>query len=208
MHDLLQNDVDVILERAREFENRGRFHLLRTAAEQYPAFNEPIDRVKAVWLIQALLSDIQDRHLPSRTASDIATRLASIVESSHDERDARRSALDALALVFLKTKQLTAPMDATIRAAFMFALKARDPQLSEFAAEALSGEGVLAQRSPGRTSIYSKFTQPVDRADFDSVIQQLRARAAAGTRISNAQAAHLVAPRSRKTERARGASRR
>jgi len=175
---LLRIDVDDIQDRIREYDPRTRFRLIRDTAEEYPTLEEPIDRIKAMWIVQATLACTDDRQLPYATSSEIAPRLASIVESKREERDARRSALDALALVFLKTKQLTVSLDETIRLAFMSAVKSRDPQMSEFAGEALSGEGVLAQRAPGRRVFFS-FAQPVNRAHFQNVLAELRERVVA-----------------------------
>jgi hypothetical protein len=201
LDDLLRTDVDEILDRARDYDSRTRLRLLRAAVEQYDDLETTLARLKAVWLVQAILAEIEDRHLPHSTGADIATRLASIVQSRRDERDARRSALDALALVFLKTKQLTEAMDATIRSAFMSVLKSRDPYLSEFASEALSGEGVLARRSPGRSHVFFSYSQPVDRTHFENVLRQLKARAAAGGGFLKHKFALPAAPRPRKSRR-------
>lgn len=173
---IVQADVDEILARAGEYDSRTRFRMLRAAAEHYPRMKQPIERVKTVWFVQAMLASTEDRQLPAATSSDVATRLASIVESQHEARDARRTALRSLALVFLKTKHLTDSLDATIRAAFMVAVRSRDAHLSEFAGEALSGGGVLARRFPGRTSVLLSVALPVDRVHFSKILEKLRAR--------------------------------
>lgn len=168
LQQLLRSDVDDILARGREYDARARSSMMRAAAVQYGHLKQPIDRVKAIWIVQAMLASMEDRRLSDTASSDVAARLAAIVRSNREERDARRTALDSLALLFIKTKQLTESLDATIRLAFLSAAKSRDPYLSEFAAEALSGEGVLARRSPGRTRI--GFTH------LENYLKKLRAR--------------------------------
>lgn len=172
LRQLLQSDVDDILVRSREYDSRTRFRMIRDAAEEYGTLKEPLARVKAMWIVQAMLASTDDRQLPYATSSNVAPRLASIVESNREQRDARRSALDSLALIFVKTKQLTESLDTTIRLAFLAARKSHDPQLSEFATEALAGEGVLAGRSPREQS-----------ANVRDAIETLRARVNAGGRV-------------------------
>lgn len=195
---VLQADVDEILDRASEYKSRTRFRMLRAAAEHYPRMKQPIDRVKTVWFVQAMLATMEDRQLPPATSSDVAAWLASIAESSQEERDARRGALDSLALVFLKTKQLTDSLDATIRAAFMVAVRSRDAHLSEFASEALSGGGVLARRSPGRTNVLVSVAVPVDRVHFSKILKKLKARVAARNVPVRKSQRHGDAARSRR----------
>jgi hypothetical protein len=180
--ELLRIDVDEIAARAREYDSRTRFRVMRDAAEKYDTLKEPIARVKAMWIVQAMLACTEDRQLPSATSSQLAPRLVSVIESKREDREARRSALDALALVFVKTKQLTDTLDATIRLAFISALKSRDSEMSEFASEALSGEGVLAQRSPGRRVVGFGFAQPMNRAHVQDIVKELRNRLTSGGR--------------------------
>jgi hypothetical protein len=148
--ELLESDADEVLRQSRSFDAATRLRLIRATPQRYSGSSEPSVRVKAVWALQALLASTQDRHLPSSTSFAIATFLAAIATSAREPREARRGALDSLALVFLKSREMTIPLDFVIRSAFTSALKYRDAYMSEFASEALSGEGVLARRSTGR----------------------------------------------------------
>lgn len=203
---VLQSDVDDILDRAREYDSRTRSRMLRAAVMQYTKL-KPLDRVKAVWFVQVMLASTKDRQLPLEISSDLATRLASIAESGQEERDARRSALSSLSLLFLKSKQLTDSLDATIRAAFMTAISSRDPYLRELATEVLSGEGVLAKRSPGQTTIFLSFSHPVDRKRFESVLRELRKIAAGSAPKSRRKVTQPAKTLLRKSHRGRDVSR-
>src|SRR5688572_30370305 len=127
---LLQSDVDDILHVATEYDTESRLELLRTVVERYETFRLPIERVKGVWLVQSVLASLEDRQLPSPISTDVATRLASIVESNGAERDARRSALSSLALLVLKAQEVTDLLAATIRGAFALATESGDRALS------------------------------------------------------------------------------
>jgi hypothetical protein len=158
LKELLHGDVDDIVTRGRAYDSRTRFRVIRYAAEQFATLDKPVDRVKAMWIVQALLSLTDDRQLPYTTSSKLAPRLASIVESKREELDVRRSALDSLALVFVKTKQLTRFLDMTIWMAFVSALDSDDAEMRGFASEALSGGGILTQRSLRGPNAKSDFT--------------------------------------------------
>jgi|ERR1041385_117612 hypothetical protein len=154
LRNLLQSDVDEILARSQTYNARERIRLLREAAERFDDAQQTLERAKIAWVIQALLSTLFDRTLPQSTSSQLASRLAMIIERDSEDLYTRRRALDSLGLIFLKAKEITDVLDKTIRSSFVMALSARDEELRDFAAEALSGEGILARRSPGGVGLF------------------------------------------------------
>ena len=171
---LIQRDADEILTEARLFDGRQRFRLMRVAAESYPGAVSGVERLKIVWVFQALLATTENRRLPIPTGLEVAERLAGITRSRDETLQVRRAALDSLALVFLKTKTLTDQINRIIRDAFTSAFKSNDRYMSEFAAEALSGEGLLASRKPLRDeSILRAFRRKLGRKEIAALAERL-----------------------------------
>lgn len=143
---LLVRDVDDVVDRARILEGKDRTAALREALELLVRSGESLTRLKTLLFIQTLLATAEDGKLASSVADSAANELARVVTSASDANELKRPALDGLALVFLKAKELTYAADTRVRAAFTAAQASPDPYLSGFARHALEEKGVLSRR--------------------------------------------------------------
>lgn len=129
---LLTQDVDDVVDRGRSLSGRDRTVALRDSLARLKTGAEPLDRLKVLLFIQTLLALAPDGKVASSVAEPAVHELAKIVVSTEPE-ELRRSALDALALLFLKAKELTASADSRLREVFTFARESRDPEIRDFA---------------------------------------------------------------------------
>jgi hypothetical protein len=148
---LIQQDVDDVLAKATTYPGRKRFRLMRVAAEHYGALATVPERSKTLWALQVLLASTKDRQLPTKTGVEVATTLAAIAKSRVETPEVRHRALDSLALVFVKARSLSEPIDRLIRVAFISASRSDDLYMSEFALDALSEGGLLTRRTSSGT---------------------------------------------------------
>lgn len=143
---LLAEDVDQVVERGQSLHGKERTAALRNSLDRLAESTGQIERLKVLLFIQSLLAAAQDGKLASSIADATANELVGVVTSASDAAELKRPALDSLALVFLKAKELTTNTDLRVRAAFGAAQKSSDPHVSDFARRALSPGGVLARR--------------------------------------------------------------
>lgn len=183
---LLHSDADEVLARTTEYDARMRVRLLRTTSAKLEHLNLQRDRAKAVWISQALLSSLDDSSLPYSTGSQLATHLSSIIHASKEDAEIQGSALNSLALIFVKSAQITDSLDATIRMAFLTALKSYDKEIREFASEALSGEGLLARRPAHGITVFLSFSYPPDASasSIEALVKQLAAYTISARRVA------------------------
>jgi len=145
--DLLTRDVDDVVGYARSVGGRERSLALRDSLTRLETSAEPLDRLKVLLFIQALLALAPDGTVASPVAESVALRLARVVVSTTQPDELRQPALDALALLFVKAKELTATADSRLREAFNVAGKSRDPEIRDFARRVSLANAVVAQRS-------------------------------------------------------------
>lgn len=143
---LLKRDVDDVVVRGRSLDGKDRTAALRDSLSRLESSSVPLERLKTLLLIQTLLASIPDGKLTPSLAEPAAIELARVVISASDSDELKRSALDGLALLFLKARELTTSADARVRAAFTASRNSPDPQISDFAQRAFLANGVLSQR--------------------------------------------------------------
>jgi hypothetical protein len=143
---LVTADVDDVVKRGRSMTGKERTAALRDSLERLAESTEQLERLKVLLFIQSLLAAAQDGKLAASIADPAANELARVITSASDSAELKRPALDSLALVFLKAKELNTNTDVRVRAAFAVARKSPDPHVSEFARRALSSDGVLTRR--------------------------------------------------------------
>ena len=146
----LERDVDDLLDYVRKLGGRDRTTAFRHALSRLEQDDEGRRRIMILRFLQALLAQMTNGRLAASAAEPAAFDLSRIATSSDEPVEAKRAALDALALLFLKAKELTPLADSRIRAAFETAGQARDPELRSFARTALAPNGVLARRMISR----------------------------------------------------------
>jgi hypothetical protein len=155
---LLDRDVDDLLDYARRLTGRARTAAFGDALSRLEQTKDDGTRIRILRFLQTLLADVPNGRLPASAAEPAAIDLSRIVSSSDEHVEARRAALDTLALLFLKAKELTPLADSRVRAAFHAASNARDAQLNSFARISLSPSGVLARRTISRRLGYVYFS--------------------------------------------------
>lgn len=143
---LVTDDVDQVVKRGQSLSGKERTAALRDSLGRLGESTEPIERLKILLFMQSLLAGAQDGKLASSIADPTAIELARVVTSTSDSAELKRPALDSLAMVFLKAKELSTNTDVRVRAAFAVARKSADPHISDFARRALSADGLLARR--------------------------------------------------------------
>ena len=143
---LLTQDFDDVVDRVRSLEGKDRTFAIRDVLDRLRTSSEPLHRLKALLFIQALLATIPDGKLAATVADVAALELAHIVMSAFDPVDVKRPALDSLALLFIKARELTIAADNNVRAAFTQARTSEDARIREFATRAFADGGVLSQR--------------------------------------------------------------
>jgi len=148
LDDLLAQDVDDVVDYARSV-GRGRTAVLRDSLTRLETSTEPLDRVKVLLFIQTILALAPDGTVASSVAESAALELATVVVSTSEPDELKRSALNALALLFVKAKELTASADSRMREAFTFARESRDPEIRDFARRVslANANAVVARRS-------------------------------------------------------------
>lgn len=143
---LLLQDVDDVVAHAPSLTGKERTAALRASLVVLETSSNDLDRLKILLFIQSVLAAAADGKLASSVAESIATELARVVMSGSDPVELKIPALDGLALVFLKAKELSTNADARVRDAFHSASRSSNAQLSEFGQRAFSNKGILAQR--------------------------------------------------------------
>jgi hypothetical protein len=143
---LLARDIDEVVDSARSLGGKERTAALRGAIGHLEAATGPLDRLKTLLFIQTLLASMADGKLASTVADLAAGELARVVLSASEGDELKRPALDGLALLFMKARELTTSADARVRAAFTAARNFADPRIRDFARGAFRPDGVLAQR--------------------------------------------------------------
>lgn len=144
---LLVQDVDRVVDHARTLAGKERTAAIRDSLEALvEKSDETSARLKILLFIQTLLATVGDRKLAASVADPAANELARVVMSPSDVNELKRAALDSLALLFLKAKELTNTADARVRSAFTAARDSSDPYLSDFARRAFGNKGVLSRR--------------------------------------------------------------
>jgi hypothetical protein len=144
---LLTQDVDEVVDRARSLGGKDGAVALRDSLARLETSAEPLDRLKVLLFIQTLLAVAPDGKVASTVAESAVHELAKILVSPSEPAELKRSALDALALLLIKAKELTASADSRLREAFNFAGESRDPEIREFARRVCLGNAVVARRS-------------------------------------------------------------
>lgn len=143
---LITLDVDDVVHRARSLADPEQTAALQDAVEALRFESNPSSRLKELLFAQTLLSFFGDRHLASAVADVVTNELLQVVTGKSDPPELKRAALDGLALLFLKAKELTPVTEARVRAAFEAARASSDPELRAFATAAVSERGVLSRR--------------------------------------------------------------
>ncbi|HEX7192695.1 MAG TPA: hypothetical protein VF381_14095 [Thermoanaerobaculia bacterium] len=161
---LFKGDADDVLAEARGLDSRTRVFMMQHAIARYPMSTTANERIKTLWALQALLASTEDRNLSTTLSLRVAGMLAKTIRS-RAASELKHRAIDSLALVFTKTKTLSEPLDDLIRTTFASALESNDRYMSELAAEALTGTGLLAQRTPIGDSEH----QAVERIALDFI---------------------------------------
>ena len=146
LDDLLAGDVEDVIERARSVAGRERSAALRDVLWRLETEGEILPRLKLLLFIQASLATVDDGKLAASIAERAAQELSRVVISAVEPIDLKVPALDALALLFLKARELTTDADRRVRSAFRVARELTNPQLSSFARSALAAGGVLSRR--------------------------------------------------------------
>jgi hypothetical protein len=145
--ELVARDVDDVIERARTLTGRDRTAAFRDALRALDVSVKPIERLKTLRFLQMLLAQWDNARLAVSLADPAAHELSRIVMASPETIEARRAALDALALLFLKAKELTPMADSRVRTAFKDARSTDDDQMRELAIQASAPRGVLSRRA-------------------------------------------------------------
>lgn len=102
--------------------------------------------MKVLLFLQAALGSLSTRIVPAGTARAIVEHVAPVTATDYD-RVIRRTALHVLALVFLRSRQITSALGSGIRAVFR-EVQYNDPDetIRSFAKLTLSAKGALEQR--------------------------------------------------------------
>lgn len=148
--DILEEDVDDVTRLAVSLSTDEKVAALRDAAAQFEDVRDDIARTKLLLFVQAALASLTTRNVPVGTATAMISHVEPLATSVTD-KVARRAALQVLALLFLKARQLTAGIDKPVRAAFRAARADDDETVRAFAKQALGTGGVLRRRSVGGT---------------------------------------------------------
>jgi hypothetical protein len=114
VHDLdalLTQDVDAVADRARTLDGKARTAALRDSLAHLESSTDSLDRLKTLLFVQSVLASFTDGKLSATVADHTANELARIVTSSVEPDALKRPALDGLALLFLKAKELTTAAD-------------------------------------------------------------------------------------------------
>jgi hypothetical protein len=149
---LLPRDVDDIVERGRTLGGKDRTAALRDSIVRLETSAEPLDRLKIVLFVQTLLAFVPDGKLAPSVAESAANELSNVVVSASDPEELKRSALSALALLFLKATELTSSANTRMRAAFTSARDSRDPEIRGFARRTFPADRVHTRRSTSSPS--------------------------------------------------------
>jgi ribosomal protein L6, bacterial type len=158
LESLLALDFDDVVDRARSLDRRDRAAAFRDAWRLLEAGAES-SRLKTLLFAQTLLAASEDRSIVPLIAQPGITAVANVVTSSSEAIETRRAALDALALLFLKAKELTVAADEEIRTAFATAVESTDVYLSDFARCAFLSGGVLSRRKIERVASAARPSQ-------------------------------------------------
>src|SRR5258708_243926 len=107
LESLLTLDFDAIVEGARTVAGEDGRAAFRESISRLRATTDPLDRLKLLLFSQTLLAFLPDRSLSRHLTEQAANELAATVTSSSDPDDQKRSALNALALLLIKAKDIT-----------------------------------------------------------------------------------------------------
>ena len=144
---LMQRDIDDVLDYARRLSGRERTSVFHEALSLLTRTGDDRERITVLRFLQTLVAAVPNGRLPASAGVPAAMQLSEVVMSSDEHIEAKRAALDTLALVFLKAKDLTPLADSRVRKAFVAASHNADSQLRDFARTSLSNGGVLGRRS-------------------------------------------------------------
>lgn len=147
---LMRRDVDDLLDYARHLSGRARTSVFHEALALLNHTSDDGERISILRFLQTLLAGVPNGRLSASAAVPAAMQLSQVVTSADEHIEAKRAALDTLALVFLKAKDLTPLADSRVRKAFVAASHEADSQLSAFARTSLSAGGVLGRRATSR----------------------------------------------------------
>jgi hypothetical protein len=142
---LLTQDVDDVVDRARSVGAGDRTVALRDCVTRLETCAEPLDRLRVLLFIQTLLALAPDATVSSSVAESAAQQLAMVVVSTTEPDELRQPALDALALLFAKAKELTASTDSRLREAFNVAGRSHNPEIRDFARRVSLANAVVAR---------------------------------------------------------------
>src|SRR5947208_2561658 len=104
---ILQRDVDDVLAFGRDVSGRDRTRVLHAAIRSLQESDDPLCRLKALTLIQTLLSQTPKGRLAVSLASTLARTLSAIVSHVEEIVDLRLSAISGLMLLIVKIRSTT-----------------------------------------------------------------------------------------------------
>jgi hypothetical protein len=142
---LLTEDVDEVVDRARSLAGKDGAVALRDSLARIETSTKPLDRLKVLLFIQTLLAVAPDGKVASSVAESAVRELSKVLVSPSEPEELKRSALNALVLLFIKAKELTATADSRLREAFTFARESHDPEIRDFARRVPLANAVVAR---------------------------------------------------------------